>query len=302
MNPALQQLGFGPQDRVVIIHADDIGMCQATLPALADLLDGGLVSSAAVMVPCPWFPQVAAWCRAQPEIDMGVHLTVNSEWESYRWGPLSTRDPTSGLLDDAGYFHAWPPTTLEQADPPAVAAELRAQVARALQAGITPTHVDSHMGTITRPPFLAAYIDVARENRLPLLFLGGDEIRRRTADLPAAYQAEAAQHGQDLAARGVPLFDALRSLPLDDPTDHIAVAKKLIDDLRPGLTMLLLHPAQDTPELRAIAPDWPSRVANYQACLSPELRTYVRQAGVQIIGYRPLRELLRNAGNVKRET
>src|SRR5690349_9171744 len=140
MNPALQQLGFGPQDRVVIIHADDIGMCRATLPALADLLDVGLVSSAAVMVPCPWFPQVAAWCRAHPAVDMGVHLTVNSEWETYRWGPLSTRDLASGLLDDAGYFHAWPPATFAQADPSAVAAELRAQVARALQAGIRPTH------------------------------------------------------------------------------------------------------------------------------------------------------------------
>src|SRR5215212_4178126 len=181
MNPALEQLGFDAQDRVVIIHADDIGMCQATLPALADLLDVGLVSSAAVMVPCPWFPQVAAWCRAQPEVDMGIHLTVNSEWESYRWGPISTRDPASGLLDDAGYFHAWPPETLEQADPQAVAAELRAQVARAVQAGIISTHVDSHMGTITRPPFLAAYIEVARENRLPLFFLGGEAADLRIA-------------------------------------------------------------------------------------------------------------------------
>jgi chitin disaccharide deacetylase len=82
-------------------------------------------------------------------------------------------------------------------------------------------------------------------------------------------------------------------LPLDDPTDHVAVAKRIVDGLQPGLTVLLLHPAQDTPELRAASPAWRSRVANYQACMSSELRDYVRQSGVQVIGYRPLREVLR---------
>src|SRR5881275_3142643 len=107
MNLTLKKLGYGADDRVVIIHADDIGMCQATLPALADLLDFGLVSSAAVMVPCPWFRAVVAFCAVYPAVDMGVHLTVNAEWESYRWGPLSTRDPATGLLDKQGYFHQW---------------------------------------------------------------------------------------------------------------------------------------------------------------------------------------------------
>ena len=100
MNAALKQLGYAADDRVVIIHADDIGMCHATLPAMADLLDFGLLSSAATMVPCAWFPQTAAFCRDHPTVDMGVHLTVNCEWEAYRWGPISTRDPASGMLDD----------------------------------------------------------------------------------------------------------------------------------------------------------------------------------------------------------
>ncbi|HMA37275.1 MAG TPA: polysaccharide deacetylase family protein [Chloroflexia bacterium] len=292
MNPALQQLGYGPRDRVVIIHADDIGMCQATLSVLADLLDGGLVSSAAVMVPCPWFPQVAAFCRDHPTVDMGVHLTVNAEWAAYRWGPLSTRDPASGLLDAAGYFHADPPTTWQQADPQAVATELRAQVTQALRAGIDVTHVDTHMGTVIRPPLLPAYLAVAREHRLPLFFLG-DAARLRAAGLPPELVAEGEQCGRELVAAGIPVFDALAALPLDDPTDHVTVAKRIIDGLPPGLSVLLLHPAQDTPELRALAPDWPSRVANAAAGRSLELRAYVRQAGVQVIGYRPLRELLR---------
>jgi predicted glycoside hydrolase/deacetylase ChbG (UPF0249 family) len=298
MNPILSQLGFDARDRVLIIHADDIGMCQATLPAIADLFEFGLVSSAAVMVPCPWFPQTAAFCREHPTIDMGVHLTVNCEWESYRWGPLSTCDPASGMLDEQGYLHSRQPAVEQQADPQAIAIELRAQVERALAAGVDATHVDAHMGTVFAPQFIQSYIEVARDNRLPMFFLsrdGSERLRARTGGRmgSAAYPADL---WQGLEARGVALFDDIAMLPLEDPADHIGVAKRIIDGLQPGLTVLILHPAQDTPELRAIAPDWRSRVANYQALLSSELRDYVRQSGVQLIGYRPLRDALRAGG------
>jgi hypothetical protein len=293
MNPALKQLGFDATDRVAIIHADDIGMCQATLPAIADLLEFGLVSSAAVMAPCPWFPQAAAFCRDQPGADMGVHLTLNCEWQSYRWGPLSTRDPASGLLDDQGYLHTGPATVEQQADPQAVATELRAQVAAALQAGIDVTHVDAHMGTASRPPFRQFYIELALEHRLPLPLIGRDEAGLRAQGIPPSLVAYGAALGQSLAERGLPLIDAILSLPLNDPADHVGVARRIFDNLQPGLTVLLLHPALDTPELRAMTPDWRCRVANYAACMSRELRDYVRQSGIQVIGYRPLRELMR---------
>ena len=262
---------------------------------MADLLEFGLLSSAATMVPCAWFPQTAAFCRDHPTVDMGVHLTVNCEWEAYRWGPISTRDPASGMLDDQGYFHGWPPAVVEQADPVAVAAELRAQVAKAQQFGLDITHVDGHMGTVMRPPFIRAYVDVALENQLPLLLPsrnGAERLRAHGINLGEP-GSEGDRLWQELEERGLPLFDHVAMLPLDDPTDQVAVAKRVMDDLQPGLTMLILHPAQDTPELRAIAPDWRSRVANYAACMSSELRDHVRQSGVQVIGYRPLRELVR---------
>ena len=295
MNAALKQLGYAADDRVVIIHADDIGMCHATLPAMADLLEFGLLSSAATMVPCAWFPQTAAFCRDHPAVDMGVHLTVNCEWEAYRWGPISTRDPASGMLDDQGYFHGWPPAVVEQADPVAVAAELRAQVAKAQQFGLDITHIDGHMGTVMRPLFIRSYVDVALENQLPLLLPsrnGAERLRAHGINLGEP-GSEGDRLWLELEERGLPLFDHVAMLPLDDPTDQVAVAKRVMDDLQPGLTMLILHPAQDTPELRAIAPDWRSRVANYAACMSSELRDHVRQSGVQVIGYRPLRELVR---------
>lgn len=295
MNPALKKLGFGEEDRVVIVHTDDIGMCQATMPAYESLLEFGLISSASVMVPCPWFREAARFCREHPKVDMGVHLTLNAEWETYRWGPISTHDVTSGLIDEQGYFFSKPEETIRRADLRVVTTELKAQLERALAAGIDVTHVDSHMGTVMYEPFFQLYVDLALEYRLPLFLpkisasglarqgLSPDLIERRL------------QLMSELEERGVPLFDGLMMLPLDDPTDHIARAKDLIDKLRPGLTYMILHPSVDTPELRACAPDWPSRVANYEAFSNPELREYVQQAGVHLIGYRPLRDLMRDS-------
>jgi len=141
-------------------------------------------------------------------------------------------------------------------------------------AGINVTYVDTHMLTAALPPFSHLYVEVALEHHLPLLLLDDGHDASNLPELPASMIAD-------------PL------LPLGDPHEQVAAAKNLIDTLRPGLTMLILHPARDTPELRALAPDWPSRVANCETVLSGELRDHIRHSGVQVIGYRPLRELLR---------
>jgi predicted glycoside hydrolase/deacetylase ChbG (UPF0249 family) len=298
MNPTLQRLGYGERDRVVIIHADDIGMCQASLPALADLLDAGLISSAATMVPCAWFPEVAAFCRENRDVDMGVHLTLTCEYRSYRWGPISTRDPASGLLDDEGYFHPGPDGVFVHAAPEAVARELVTQLERARSAGIDVTHIDTHQASVLHSRLLKAYTDLATESRLPLMLP-----RKDAAGWQALIQAMGlaidwetacllAQAVDGLQAQGIPLVDHATMLPLDRPQDRVAQARQMFEALPPGLTHFVLHPAVDTPELRAITPDWPSRVADYQAFSSRELREYVRRSGVQVIGYRELRNLL----------
>jgi len=293
-NPVLRKLGFSDHDRVAIIHADDIGMCQATLPAFADLVDFGLISSGATMVPCPWFPQAAAYCRQYPQVDLGVHLTLTSEWGSYRWGPISTRDPASGLLDTEGYFYRSSEEVQEHGDPAAVQLELQAQVERALAAGIDITHVDTHMGTVAHRKFTAGYVGVALQHGLPLMILRLDEAGWRGMGLDSETAVSIAQLAQQLEAQGLPLFDNLVVMPLDQPADRVEQAKRAFDSLPPGLTHFIIHPAQDTPELRAIAADWRCRVADYQAFTSQELRDYVRNSGVQVIGYRSLRELIRN--------
>lgn len=293
-NPVLRKLGLADTDRVAIIHADDIGMCGATLDAFAELDDFGLVSCGALMVPCPWFPAAAAYARSHPRADLGVHLTLNCEYTSYRWGPISTCDPASGLLDADGYLFRRTQDTQTHADPAAVRAELRAQVQRGLAAGVDVSHVDTHMGTVAHRKFTAAYVELARDFRLPLMLMRHDEAAWRARGLDAETAAQAAAAVAQLEDAGVSLVDHIIGMPLDAPDDRLARAKAAFAALPAGITHFIIHPAADTPELRAIATnDWPSRVGDYRTFMSEELARYVRESGIHVIGYRALRSLMR---------
>ena len=294
-NPVLKILGFKDDDRLVIIHTDDIGMCQASIDAFADLWDFGLISSGATMVPCPWFPAAAAYCRTHPGVDMGAHITLNSEWDAYRWGPVSTRDPSSGLLDEEGYLPHWQPEVHERADPIAVQIEIQTQVERALKAGIDLTHVDTHMGTVAHPKFIPAYVQLGIQFRVPVMVPRKDQAGYQQMGMDSQTAKAAVQFVQLLESQGMPLLDEISGLELDRPDDRIAQAKAALSALPAGVTHFIIHPSKDTPELRAITPDWPSRVADYQAFSSQELRSFVQNSGIHVIGYRHLRDLMRSS-------
>jgi predicted glycoside hydrolase/deacetylase ChbG (UPF0249 family) len=293
-NPFLKKLGFTDNDRAVIIHTDDIGMCHASVQAFKDLWAFGTITSGAVMVPCPWFPAVAQMCKENPKIDMGVHATLNAEWESYRWGPVSTRDQASGLMDADGYFHQWHPGVYQNAKPDAIAVEVNAQIEKALAAGIDVTHVDSHMGTIMNPLFIQSYIEAAGSrllpNMLPRLDAQGLNLMSPSDEDNGKYAPIMAQ----LETMGVPMMDGILGMPLDHGNDHIGVAKKLFGELPVGITHFIFHPSIDTAELRSIAPDWQARVANYNAFMSDDLKKFIESEDVKLIGYRQIRDALRN--------
>ena len=292
-NPVLRKVGLSDTDRAVIIHMDDVASAQAANAAYKDLVDFGLISSAAVMVPCPWFPDSAAFCRAHPEVDMGVHLTLTSEWNEYRWGPISTRDTATGLLDGEGYFYRRQPPVYEKADPEAVYLELKAQIDRAIAAGIDPTHIDSHMGTLAHEKFIPIYARLALEYRLPpTILIRADEATFRAAGLEARL---AQQTVDELESQGVPLLDNIWGMPLDKPEDRLETAKQGFAALPVGITHFYLHPCHDTPELRATMPDWANRVADYETFLLEELRQFIHDQGIHIIGNRVLRDLMRAA-------
>jgi len=159
-------------------------------------------------------------------------------------------------------------------------------------AGIDVTHVDTHMGTVAHPKFIPAYVQLAVQHGLPLMILRLDEAGWRKMGMDSETSAFAAQFVQQLEAQGMPLLDHLTMLPLDQPADRVELAKMSLGSLPPGLTHFIIHPAQDTPELRAITPSWQGRVADYRAFTSEELRAYVKNSCVRVIGYRTLRELM----------
>lgn len=292
-NPFLRKLGFSDNDRVVIIHTDDIGMCHASVQAFRDLWAFGTISSGATMVPCPWFPAVAQMCRENPDMDMGVHATLNAEWESYRWGPVSTKDVDSGLIDEAGYFHQWHPAVYANAKPEAVEKEVNAQVEKALAAGIDVTHVDSHMGTIMNPKFIQSYVQAASSRLLPSMLPHLTAQGMAMMGMSEQEQAEYVPIMGMLESIGVPMVDGILSLPLEHGDDHIGVARKLFGELPIGITHFIFHPSIDTPELRAIAPDWVARVANYNAFMSDDMKRILESEDIKVIGYRSIRDAMR---------
>ncbi|HSL45564.1 MAG TPA: polysaccharide deacetylase family protein, partial [Anaerolineales bacterium] len=280
----------------VIIHTDDIGMCHAAVQAFKDLWTFGTITSAAVMVPCPWFPAVARMCRENPEIDMGVHATLNSEWESFRWGPVSTRDPDSGLLDADGYFHQWHQAVYDNARPEAVEREANAQIERALAAGIDVTHVDSHMGTIMNPKFIQSYVQAASSKLLPSLL---PRLTAKGMNLMGLSEEERIAYAPLLdmfESMGLLLMDGILGMSLDEPSSEkqMGLAQEMLGDLPVGITHFILHPSIDTAELRSIAPDWESRVANYNVFMSDELKKFIESQDIKLIGYRQIRHAMRN--------
>ena len=299
-NPVLKKLGLDDRDRVVIIHCDDIGMCQASVDAFSELNQVGVVSSGAIMVPCPWFLQAADFAVAHPQADLGVHLTLTSEWKTYRWGPISTRDVASGMIDEEGYFYHRSDQAQEHGDPNAVQAELVAQIERALAAGIDPTHADTHMGAVAHLKFMQSYLKLALDYKVPPMMLRLDEEGWRTVNKDSANSTMdetaivmATQMVATLEDMGVPLLDSISGLPLDtDPAIRLEQAKSVLSELPAGVTHFIIHPSKDTPELRAITPDWACRVADYRTFKDESLGAYLKDQGIHVIGYRALKNLM----------
>jgi len=246
------------------------------------------------MTPCPWFPAVAKMCRQNPDMDMGVHATLNAEWENYRWTPISAGEAGSGLRDEVGYFHQWHQAVYDNASVEEVDVEVNLQIEKALKAGIDVTHVDSHMCTIMNPKYIQSYIQAASKRFLP------NFLPRLTAvgiDLMGVDDEERIKYApvmQVMESMGIPMMDGVLAMPLEHADDHIGVAKKMLGEVPMGITHFILHPSIDTHELRNICPDWQARVANYNAFMSDELKKFMESENIKLIGYRQIRNAMRS--------
>ena len=281
-----ERLGFPADAKLLIIHGDDLGVAHSVNAATFDALDRGAISSASIMVPTPWLTEVAAYARAHPDADLGLHLTLTSEWKTYRWGTVESKDRVPSLLDSSGTLPSESAPVATTAKPAEVEREIRAQVERAMALGIHPTHLDSHMGALfTTPALLATYVEVARAYRLPFLALRGD---RRTAPPPP------------LSDRDVLLDTVVMAGPQVPRDQWKAFYLQAIADLKPGLTEMIVHLGHDDAELQAVTVDhepWGAawRQRDYDVVTSPEFKKALADNHVVLVTWRALQKAAANA-------
>jgi hypothetical protein len=293
INPVLPALGIPGDARVAIFHADDVGMCHGANLAFGEFSRTGAVTCGAVMVPCPWFTEAAEMAGATPDLDLGVHLTLTSEWRTYRWAPLSTVSRASGLIDEHGYFWRRLPLLAAHAVPDAAEAEMRAQIERALAAGIDVTHLDTHMGAALLPSLAEIYIRLGREYRLPILLPRHFQEYASVLDYAGVPLEGYAPLFARLEAEGWPLVDHFRMTPGVPSAQSDRAYRDLVATLPSGLTMVALHP-NASGEIETIVPAKAHfRTDEYRLLGDRAFRDFVAEEGIRTVGFRSLRSLLR---------
>jgi len=271
-----ERLGYPANAKLLILHGDDLGVAHSVDAASLDALDRGAITSASIMMPAPWVTEVAAYARAHPNADLGLHLTLTSEWETYRWGSVDAKDKVQSLLDSTGMFPSDVPPVVARAKVAEVELELRAQVERALALGIRPTHLDSHMGALFgSAELIATYIKVAHDYRLPFLAPRGLPVGPNDVVLDQIVIA-----GPEVAR------DRWKQFYLD-----------AIAGLKPGLTEMIVHLGHDDAELQAVTVNhepygsaWRQR--DYDVVTSAEFKKALADNHVVLVRWRDLGKLV----------
>jgi predicted glycoside hydrolase/deacetylase ChbG (UPF0249 family) len=275
-----ERLGYPASARLLILHADDLGMSHSVNRATFEALEKGWISSASILVPCPWFAEVATWARAHPDADLGIHLALNSEWTSLRWGPLSAASEVPSLVDDQGYFPLVETTVAAKAKPAEVERELRRQVDRAQSAGIRLSHLDSHMGALFQTaPLFTVYRGLGASYGLPLL------LERAAGPATPAFLADAQKDA---------LVDRVLALEPGVPASGWTAAyQKLLEPLPPGVYEVILHLAYDDEEMRGATkdhPDWGAawRQSDFDLVRNAQFRDWLKAKGFTVVRWRDL--------------
>jgi len=295
MSDLLTLLGHTADARVLIPHVDDVAVGHGANRAFVDLAGTGFVTTGSVMVPCPWFPEIAGLAKEQPELDLGVHLTLTSEARACRWRPISTTSRGSGLIDDDGYM--WPdvPAVRRHGRRGAVEAECRAQIEAALAAGLDVTHLDTHMGAAAAPEFADIYVRLGREYRLPVLLPRDVSSYAGVLDLGPLDPQFYDELIEELSTQDVPLIDRFAmGLALRQHSCEQAY-RQIVAQAAPGVTYVSLHCS--TPgEIERLHPnDAAWRIAEYRLFEDPAFLAWVAGQDVALTGFRAIRDAWRGA-------
>ena len=282
-----ERLGFKASDKILIINVDDVGNSHAANAAVIDAMENGLATSSTIIVPGPWFPEIANYAKSHPNSDFGVHIAHTSEWKTLKWGPIANKNDVPGLVDPQGYL--WPDinSVYKNSNPEQAYIEAKAQIKKAMDAGIDVTHLDSHMGTLQyNEAYFQIYRRLAKEFNLPLR-MGSQEL--------LAAQGGGHQRGQ-LDSDGTIYPDYLihgDRKPGEPIRDYW---KRSVSALKPGVTELYIHASVAGDEIKHITNSWEDRAAEYELFTRDvEIRRILDSQGVKRIGFRALRDLQRKS-------
>jgi chitin disaccharide deacetylase len=282
-----EKLGFPAGSKVILLHCDDAGMCDEANIAIRNYFKTGDLRSAAVMVPCPFAMELVEWAKTQDSPDVGVHLTLTSEWKSYRWGPVSDHAEVPGLIDPEGKMWHDVPEVVSHASPVEVETEVRAQIDKVIAAGFTPTHIDTHMGTMYASlEYLKVFLKIAAEYNIPAnaIDLSDTAIAEnfRKAGYPITNDVV-----ELLNKYSLPKLDNFSSVPdgdtYENKRDNFLV---LLKSLGPGLTEIIFHPSVETENLKSITGSWQQRVWEAQLFSDPVVKEFFEANGILITTWR----------------
>jgi predicted glycoside hydrolase/deacetylase ChbG (UPF0249 family) len=288
-------IGRSADESLLMIHADDLGLTHGANEAFRRLSHAGRVDAGSVMVPCPWFAEMAEMAAADPVLDVGVHLTLTAEKATYRWRPLTRPSATAGLVDDDGFLPRTVVELVRRAHPEAVEAELRAQIDAALSAGIDVTHLDDHMGAVFAPPFLGLTVRIAWDYRLPLLIPRSMENYGPIHNLDGVVElVRHADRIRRLDTAGLVLADRIVETDWSPGTDAAAVWDGRLASVAPGINLFLVHP--DLPgAIEEIEPDTAgARIGDYQYFIGDDAGRRLEELAARRITPRALRDVLRS--------
>lgn len=294
-----ERLGFPKDTIAVILHVDDVGMSHSSNLGAIEAIEKGVASSFAVMMPCPWVPEIARYLKKNTNTDSGLHLTLTSEWQIYRWGPLAGRKAVPGLVDDEGCMWRSVPQVATRATPDEIETEIREQILRAERLGIPITHIDSHMGTLfARPDYFERYMKVGIEKQIPILAAGGHMTHVNKNEPDAARGLR--QLVPKIWNAGLPVLDDLHTGW--SGLDTKAKLHAMLNELKPGVTEILFHASVPTEEFPLITGSHANRKADLEALTSPETKAILQRRGILVTTWRELMERRRKAAPIDEST
>lgn len=279
--------------RYLIIHADDAGMSHSVNVATFQGLESGIVTSASIMVPCPWFKEFAQYAASHPQYDYGIHLTLNSEWDVYRWGPVAGRSVVPSMVDPEGYLWDNVDQVREHVKAEEMRIELKAQIDKALAFGVPLSHLDTHMGAVLcRPDLVEVYIQLGIDYDLPVLFLSrmSPELKQGYPSLVDRYEAGFAK----LTAKKLPMLDHLIQIyGGENAAAREAEYKTALNHLQPGVSELIIHCGIDNDELKAITNSASRRDQDLRLFTNPEIKKMLDDQGVKLLSWKEHTQRLR---------